>query len=335
MVFSVLKFILFTFVLPLLAINALFKKVYGYTLFQVVYGWATNFKALDPLIGLILMSVIFTPVFFLPIGSFFSALYLQVVGVKQEMMYVGAKQYEGMYIDLNSPESQPVSGRKVSTSSSASKLYNNYVMVQDPLEKGWAGEQVTWMGFGGMLAKFLFALGGGLVVLMIMIHYAEYLHAFYHSTTVNQDDLRFFRFLGNYGISLKLYWAVLLLAFPLAIATYYISIKYTGSRHIALPLELQAGGKISVIPLSVVRIQKKEYTDINREHWRLVDTPFCDVYFVSEKGYPYEIYGSVRIDSRKNESVVEEVNQAITNEEKLKQQVRVNDELYFQLIDMK
>ncbi len=332
MSFSNLKFILFTFILPLIAISALFKKIYGYTLFQVVYGWVANFRALDPLIGLVIMSVIFTPFLLFPVGGFFNALYLQVVGEKQEMLYVGAAEYGGMYIDLKSQSEPPVGGNKVSASDSASKLYHKYMMVRDPLDRHWAGELSASMGFGGMLARFLFALGGGLVVLLIMIHYAEYLYAFLNHITVSQDDLRFFRFIERYGISLKLYWVVLLLIFPAAIATHLLSVKYTGSKYSTQPSELQPGGEFFAVPLSTVRVRKKEYTDIDREDWKWVDTPFYDIYFVSDKGFPYKIYGSVRIDSREHTDVVEKVEQTNKNQERLRHKIRVNDEMYFRFI---
>ncbi len=292
---------------------------------QVIYGWVVNFRALDPWVGLIFLSLIFTPLFLLPVGGFFNAVYLQVFGVKQEMLYVGAQDYGGMYIDLTSPASGAVSGPSVAASDSVKRLYYKYVMIRDPLQKEWAGELKGSMGVAGILWRFLFALGGALVAFSIIMMYSEYLYDFYKNTPrLTTEELVFGEFLSNYGITLRQYWVAVGVTIPIAIIFNILFVGSSGEKYLTLPNKLKPGSTFVSVPQSIDRVQKKEYYGTDRKDSRWVDTPYYDVYFVSDESFLYQIYGSARFDLREYPQRAEEVNAALAGKEGIRFEISVS-----------
>lgn len=318
MTISDIKFIIFTFVVPTYLIHRFLVHYYELPLGKLFSSIFKNFGVLEISPVLIIMSVIFLPLFLLPFGGFLNSVYLQVFGYKQELLYVGGDTTQSYYVDLSSPERPVVSDLAHERASSFSYVYVKYPFVRDRLDAKYAGERNATMTFYGMLGKFVFAISGFLIVLTAMCAYAAPVYQLYHPELQAASMLGapFDYFLSNIRLSWEQYWILLLLSLPVSIVLLATTGGSAGSPHSSLPHFVKSGKIIQAYPqdISTVYIEER-VKKFDRYEWVEVATTERDVALRFEEGFPYPIFLITRFDTEEFPEFESLIHNAIQNKE--------------------
>ncbi len=328
------KILFVAVVIPIALLNLFYISYYKVSLFKLSYLWLTNFSALSPKISGLIVAAIFCPIFLLPLGNFFDAVFLHAFGKKAQFVYVGEIKDEAYYINLNPPYKQ-INGPAFDGALSFHDIYQKMNFRRDPtLSDTWAGTLVDRMGFKSMLGSLLFGLAGMGILLGVSLYFLAPAYGLvYGSGPVAEANYApFFTFLSDFRINKGIFVGGVIMFLFLGVFFMAAGAKVSAERHLPLPSSIYPGAEIIGIPIANEPVTRKERRGSGNDYkWVTVDTPYQDVFFKFSNDLPHPAYLYTRIHKEEQAELYQKIVSSVQNKSEMT--VRLDEDLTFEVVN--